>query len=388
MKLVIYARVSSQEQVSGYSLDAQVDLCRKWASEHGHEVSKTFIEFGKSARTDKRPAFQSAIHFVLAGGSEGVLVHKSDRFARNLLDYLTYQDMLKAKDKRILSVCEEFLNDDSPESNFVSKVIGAVSEYVSDNIGREAQKGRNQKANSGSWPGSIPPFGYVREDRFTIVPHQEKAAHVRLAFREFATGQYTLIEWANKAFELGITSEAGKKMFGSAWQRIFRSKFYLGKFDWKGEEIIGDHVAIIAQSDFDKVNDLLTANDSGGTKNRHFWLLAGLLWSEPHNAPMHGTTAKKNFTYYRINDHHVNAPEMEARVIGLLEKCRGYTDHAPEALRIALKVAPSLNHVYQFLVSDHARRDLLRLVFVDNGLTVSWGGAVVTVKFKLGFDFV
>jgi DNA invertase Pin-like site-specific DNA recombinase len=52
MILVIYARVSSQEQVSGYSLDAQVDLCRKWASEHGHEVSKTFIEFGKSARTE------------------------------------------------------------------------------------------------------------------------------------------------------------------------------------------------------------------------------------------------------------------------------------------------------------------------------------------------
>lgn len=388
MKLLIYARVSSQEQVSGYSLDAQENLCRLWAAENEHEVVKVFIEFGKSARTDKRPAFQSAIQFCLAGGADAILVHKSDRFARNLLDYLTYQDMLKSKDKRILSVSEEFLNDDSPESNFVSKVIGAVSEYVSDNIGREAQKGRNQKASSGSWPGSIPPFGYVRESRFSIVPHKENAAHVRLAFREFATGQYTLMAWANKAFELGITSEAGKKMFASAWQRIFRNKFYLGKFDWKGEEIVGDHVAIIAQSDFDKVNDLLTANDSGGTTNRHFWLLAGLLWSEPHNAPMHGTTAKKNFTYYRINDHHVNATEMEARVADLLKKCRGFSTEANETLLIALKVAPTISHVYEVLVSDHARRDLLRLVFMDNGLTVSWGGAIIEVKFRLGFEFV
>jgi len=388
MKTVIYARVSSQEQVSGYSLDAQENLCRLWAAEKGHEVAKVFIEFGKSARTDKRPAFQSAIAYVMAGGADSVLVHKSDRFARNLLDYLTYQDMLKAKDKRILSVSEEFLNDDSPESNFVSKVIGAVSEYVSDNIGREAQKGRNQKANSGSWPGSVPPFGYVREDRFTIVPHKENAAHVRLAFREFATGQYTLIAWANRAAELGIMSEAGKKMFGSAWQRIFRNKFYLGKFDWKGEEIVGDHVAIIAQSDFDKVNDLLTANDSGGTTNRHFWLLAGLLLSEPHDAPMHGTTAKKNYTYYRVNDHHVNAVEMEVRVVELLGKCRGYTDHAPETWRMALKVAPTISHVYEFLVSDHARRELLRLVFMENGLTVSWGGAIIAVNFGAGFDFI
>lgn len=34
MKLVVYVRVSSREQVDGYSLDAQTALCQKWASDH------------------------------------------------------------------------------------------------------------------------------------------------------------------------------------------------------------------------------------------------------------------------------------------------------------------------------------------------------------------
>ena len=45
MKTVIYARVSTQEQVSGYSLDAQTELCKKWASEQGHEVVEVFTDY-------------------------------------------------------------------------------------------------------------------------------------------------------------------------------------------------------------------------------------------------------------------------------------------------------------------------------------------------------
>lgn len=387
MKLVIYARVSSQEQVSGYSLDAQTDLCKKWADEHGHEAVRVFVEMGKSARTDNRPAFQSAIGYVLAGGADGVLVHKSDRFARNLLDYLIYWDKLKEKGKRILSVSEEFLNDDSDASRFVAKLIAATAEYVSDTIGKEAQKGRNQKAKSGSWPGSRPPFGYVRNNK-QIVPHAQYANFIRTAFREFATGRYTLATWANQAIDMGILSEAGKKILPSVWQRLFRNKLYTGRFDHLGEEIIGDHAAIITIDEFNRVQELLTEKDSGGKVARHFWLLAGLLWSKKQKSPMNGSLAKGKYPYYRAKEHYVSAHDLEARVENLLKNCRGFTDDAPENLLIAMKVAPNLGEIYEQFASKHAKRDFLRLIFLDNGLIVSWGGAIIEAKFKEGFRFI
>ena len=36
----IYARVSSEEQVQGYSILAQVRACREWAAKHGYTVTR------------------------------------------------------------------------------------------------------------------------------------------------------------------------------------------------------------------------------------------------------------------------------------------------------------------------------------------------------------
>lgn len=86
--VVIYARVSSTEQVSGYSIEAQVDVCRAWANERGYTVTAVYIEPGRSARTDKRPAFQRMIRNISAGTVDAVVIHKMDRFARNRRDFL------------------------------------------------------------------------------------------------------------------------------------------------------------------------------------------------------------------------------------------------------------------------------------------------------------
>ena len=61
MRAAIYARVSSEEQVDGYSLDAQLRACRKYAEDHEWTVAAEFVEEGRSGRTDdvnKRPQFK------------------------------------------------------------------------------------------------------------------------------------------------------------------------------------------------------------------------------------------------------------------------------------------------------------------------------------------
>src|SRR5687767_6785386 len=83
----LYERVSSEEQVEGYSLDAQDRAGRLYCETHGWQVAAVYRDEGKSARTDdlgRRPAFQQKLADAEAGLLDVVVVHKLDRFARSL----------------------------------------------------------------------------------------------------------------------------------------------------------------------------------------------------------------------------------------------------------------------------------------------------------------
>ena len=87
MKAALYARVSSEEQVEGYSIDAQRRAFGALVQSRGWTKYQEYIDEGKSARTDnvnKRPAFKEMITDALAGGFDVLVVHKLDRFSRNL----------------------------------------------------------------------------------------------------------------------------------------------------------------------------------------------------------------------------------------------------------------------------------------------------------------
>src|SRR4051794_13143381 len=86
-RAVLYGRVSSEEQVQGYSLDAQDRAGTSYADAHGWDLIGTYRDEGKSAWNDdiaKRPDFARMISDAEAGLFDIVIVHKLDRFARNL----------------------------------------------------------------------------------------------------------------------------------------------------------------------------------------------------------------------------------------------------------------------------------------------------------------
>ncbi len=83
----MYYRVSGKEQLQGYSLDAQVRAIEAHCAQHGWEVVARYPEPARSARTDaidKRPAFKQMLADAQAGRFDVLIVHKLDRFARNL----------------------------------------------------------------------------------------------------------------------------------------------------------------------------------------------------------------------------------------------------------------------------------------------------------------
>jgi len=70
MRAALYARVSTEEQVEGYSIDAQRRAFQSLVETGGWTHYKEYIEEGKSAHTNdlrKRPVFREAMDDALTG---------------------------------------------------------------------------------------------------------------------------------------------------------------------------------------------------------------------------------------------------------------------------------------------------------------------------------
>src|SRR5215217_3919969 len=68
-RAILYARVSSAEQVEGYSLDQQIDALRAWASREGYEVLAEVRDEGWSAAYLERPGLDRVRDMVEDGAS-------------------------------------------------------------------------------------------------------------------------------------------------------------------------------------------------------------------------------------------------------------------------------------------------------------------------------
>src|SRR3954454_24729495 len=90
---VLYARVSSKEQEQGYSIPAQQELLRRYASDLGLAITREFLDV-ESAKTTGRPGFAAMASFLRQHRDcRVVLVEKTDRLYRNLKDYVTMDDL-------------------------------------------------------------------------------------------------------------------------------------------------------------------------------------------------------------------------------------------------------------------------------------------------------
>jgi DNA invertase Pin-like site-specific DNA recombinase len=392
----IYARVSTAEQVKGYSIEAQLDPCRAYAASNGWSIYAEYIDPGHTGRTDQRPGFQSAIRDALAGKFTHLLVHKFDRFARNRLHAVTYKALLRDKGIEVISISQP-IDRESAIGNLLEGVTEVFDEWFSINLRTETLKGQWKALDQGKWPNRAP-WGYYKNNDSVLVA--DVGAWIAMAFREFSTGNYTLTSWADTAYDLGITRN-DKKIPFTAWSYIFSNRFYVGIMTWAGKEATGRHEPLVDQETFDKVQAILKANHNNSVNRRVYrdYLLGGLLWSNDANSPMIGTMAKEKFAYYRSKKstpdgkrHYVLADILERQIPIMLQGVSVNPNdldsltELDDGLRLAMKVSPSIGVIYQWLKSDEQRRAILNLVVDNYGLKVS-GDEIMSLTTRTPFCF-
>lgn len=151
----LYIRVSTEEQVEGYSLAAQERACQAYAAAHGWEIVQRYADEGISGRTANRPALVQLRAAVIAGEIDAVIVHKLDRLARNLRLMLELIDELGKCKAAFVSVAEQ-IDFSTPMGWAMFQVQGVFAELYSRNLAMETAKGKREKARQGGWVGPLP----------------------------------------------------------------------------------------------------------------------------------------------------------------------------------------------------------------------------------------
>jgi site-specific DNA recombinase len=318
-KAVIYARVSSKEQEEGgYSLDAQLDLLRTYASENNIQVTHEYIEV-ESAKQAGRHEFKEMLRFIKSEIKSGkknpckmILVEKTDRLYRNIPDYATIDDL-----KINLNFVKENIiyNENSHSSQkFMHGIKVLMAKNFIDNLSEETRKGMMKKAEQGIYPTKAP-YGYdnVKKGKISVIePNIEQSKIVMTLFKTYSTGNYSIKSIAAKLNDMGFRySKSTPKFPKSSVARWLSNPIYYGSFIFHKKLIPGIHKPIISKELFDRVQNVLDEKRNGAkTTRKHKWRYQGLVRCG-YSGYLLSAEEKKKHIYYHCSKCKENCEHRE-----------------------------------------------------------------------------
>lgn len=162
MKAVILARVSTEMQEDGFSLDAQLDRLRNYCSFKGLEIAKEFT-FVESSFHGKRTKFYEAVNYIKRQSKlTALVVDTVDRLQRTFNEFPMLLELVK-KEKLALHFFKEGLvidkNFKSSDLAMWQMQILSANMFVNstrDNVKRSEER----MLNEGLLPGPAP-IGYL-----------------------------------------------------------------------------------------------------------------------------------------------------------------------------------------------------------------------------------
>lgn len=225
--VAIYARYSSSNQ-RDESIDAQVRIIKSYCEEKGYKVVKTYIDRERTAKTDKRPAFQQMIQDSEKGLFSKLIVHKLNRFARNMHHAYKYKSILADKGVKLESVYEKI--DNSPQGVIIEAIYFGMAESYSLELAEETMKGLKENAYNCKHTGGKPPLGFdVDPTTKKLVVNKDEAPIIRLIFEKFDEG-YSYNEIISLLNSKGYRTRAGREFGNNSIHELLRQEKYNGTY--------------------------------------------------------------------------------------------------------------------------------------------------------------
>lgn len=279
----VYLRVSTKEQAQrggtaeGYSIPTQRSACYLKSEQLGATVAAEYVDAGESARSAKRDDLQRMLRDVKRLRPDFVILHKIDRLARNREDDLAINLLLRRHGVKLVSCMEHI--DDSPSGRLLYGVMAEIAQFYSANLAEEVMKGLIKKAETGGTPYRAP-IGYtnrreMREgiERSWVELDEERWDIIRWCFDEYATGEWSGIDLTLAAQEKGLTtrptrSKPAAPISLTTMYHILQNPYYIGIVSYRGIHYEGKHKAIVEPEKWLAVQDILSAHNNTGEKDR------------------------------------------------------------------------------------------------------------------------
>jgi DNA invertase Pin-like site-specific DNA recombinase len=249
--VAIYIRVSSEEQTEGYSLDAQRQKCMEFANQRQWTVVKVYEDPGFSAKNDERPAFQTMMEDARRGLFKSILIHKLDRFSRNIENTSRYFKELSNLNVMLTSVSENFDFSSGP-GRLYFHMMAVFAQWYLENLSAEAVKAKEQMFLEGRHNGSLP-FGYIKDEKTNkpVIVDKEAEA-IRKAFELYSTGEYRDREIAEFFNQEGFPTRRGRKWSKDTVRNFMVNEFYFGMVAHRDQIAPGIHDPIITRELYEK----------------------------------------------------------------------------------------------------------------------------------------
>jgi site-specific DNA recombinase len=188
IKAALYARVSTEEQREGQTIDSQIAELEHFVRANGWEISDIYKDEGWSGSILARPALDRLRDDASKGLFNTVLINDVDRFARDV----SHLGIVK-RDLERSGVQVRFRKlpaEQSPTYNLMVNILGSFAEFERELIIDRTRRGRRHKVEvRQQFLGGNAPFGYryIPRDRVAgkegyleIIP--EEAAVIRQMF--------------------------------------------------------------------------------------------------------------------------------------------------------------------------------------------------------------
>lgn len=385
-RAVIYARVSTKEQDTNYSIPSQIDEAKGYAQRNDIDVVGTYHEDASGFRYP-REKLEIALGKIENNEADVLLCHTEDRLNRHEINgFLIRQRLVEAKAELHYTLSGRF--DLGDEYRMYAMIKDAVSAAEARSINERMSRGRRYKAKGGAWIGlGAPPYGYrvvgeKRETRLEI--NEDEARWVRQVFEWYVTERLSVRKIIKQLTALGVerpgvTRQDGHAKAGaSQWNdatiyKMLKNTTYIGVFyshKYSDKRTPQGRIKtarpreewleiatppIIDEDIFNKAQLRLQDGKSASFKNRKYdYLMATRLYCSLCGYKITPLASKPGkLMYYKCRSHEWRVWEPKCalpffrveKVDGLIwERIAEYLEH-PESLRRAAEEARATSQV-------------------------------------------
>ncbi|MBI5857592.1 MAG: recombinase family protein [Sphingobacteriales bacterium] len=332
-RAILMARVSSEEQAKGYSLDIQTEKLLAHCQRENITVVNIFRE-DHSAKNFNRPEFKKLLLYLSKnkGKVDLLLVTSWDRFSRNLSESFAMITRLRNY-KCEAQAIEQPLDLSIPENLMILSVYLAMPDIDNKRRSMKITEGVRAAKKQGRWLGKAP-YGYKidrdEKNKPLLIPG-EKSKIVRKIFADLAKG------YAQSEIREALRIK-GVYFSRSTFSELIRNQLYIGKIfvtdgtEQGGYYVKGMHQGLISELLFNQVQEKLEENlrQKKFVKAKSFrkdFLLRGIINCDNCGKKLTGSTSRNSkgvgYNYYHCNHCHkvrIQVSDIDERIKVILEE--------------------------------------------------------------------